>query len=228
MGETMVNKQDSETTAAMVPGLDPAEDAGAVRAQDVDLRDGERHRDDMRPDGDYMRSMSDYREAYREPDYRERPYRGEGPGPYRERYAQRGWEDDRDLGRFRDQDRYRDYDRGRYRDDDHSRYRDDDHSRYRDNDGGGDSGFADGASRFARQHIRTGETKEFFKTSEFFVALAAATALIIAAAVQDTFDAPGMWRMFTAIAVAYILSRGIAKAGSSKKEHDGRRGSRAW
>jgi hypothetical protein len=224
MGETMVNKQDSDTTASMVPGLDPAEDGGARRAQDVDLRDGDRQRDDMRPDGDYMRPMSDYREAYREPDYRERPYGGEGPGPYRDRYAQRAWDDDRDYGRYREQDRYRDH--GRYRE--QGRYRDDDRGRYRDDDRGGDSGFADGASRFARQHLRTGETKEFFKTSEFFVALVAAVTLIIAAAVQDTFDAPGMWRMFTAIAVAYILSRGIAKAGSSKKEPDNRRGMRAW
>ena len=205
----MANKQDPQTTASMVPGMDPVAEGGATRAQDVDLRDTERQHDEMRPDGDYMRPMSDYREdyreGYREPAYRERPYRGEGPGPYRDRYAQRGYEDDRDYDRYRE----RDYDR------------------YRDSDRGGDSGFADGASRFARQHLRTGETKEFFKTSEFFVALVAAVTLIIAAAVQDTFDAPGMWRMFTAIAVAYILSRGIAKAGSSKKEHD-KRGSRGW
>lgn len=205
----MTNKQDSQTTASMVPGMDPAEDD--ARTQEVDLRDGERQRDEMRPDGDYMRPMGDYREDYREayrgPAYRERErsYRDEGPGPYRDRYAQRGYDDDRDYDRYRE----RDYDR------------------YRDSDRGGDSGFADGASRFARQHLRTGETKEFFKTSEFFVALVAAVTLIIAAAVQDTFDAPGMWRMFTAIAVAYILSRGIAKAGSSKKEHD-KRGSRGW
>jgi hypothetical protein len=200
----MTNMQDPQTTSPLATGMDSSPDGGATRVQDVDLRDGERQRDDMRPD-------HDYREPYREEAYRERPFRGDG---YRERSPYRGWDDDRGFERYRERD--------------YGRYREPDHDRYREQDRGGESGFAEGASRFARHHIRTGETKEFFKTSEFFVALAAAATLIIAAAVQDTFDAPGMWRMFTAVAVAYILSRGIAKAGSSKKEPDNRRGSQGW
>ena len=69
------------------------------------------------------------------------------------------------------------------------------------------------ASRFAR-HLRTPETKEFFKTSEFFVTILGALILILAAAIQDNFDAPQMWRLFTALLVAYIISWGIAKAGA--------------
>ena len=90
---------------------------------------------------------------------------------------------------------------------------------YRDDD---DSSFAEGASRFARRHLRTGETKEFFKTSEFFLTLLGVAALIIAAAIQDNFDAPGMWRLVTALLIAYVVSRGIAKAGTDRRD-DGKR-----
>jgi hypothetical protein len=135
------------------------------------------------------------RDRYREDYYPERGYRG-GGGYRDERY--RGWDD-------RDYDRQRDYS---------------DNGRQRGGQGGGNSGgFTDDASRFARQHLRTGETKEFFKTSEFFLTLIGAATLIIAAAVQDTFDAPEMWRLFTYLFVAYIISRGIAKAGSSKSDN---------
>jgi hypothetical protein len=83
-------------------------------------------------------------------------------------------------------------------------------------------GISQEAARFAQRHIYTPETKEFFKTSEFFLTVIAAIILIIAASVQDTFDAPQMWRLFTALVVAYVLSRGIAKAGSRKSDSDGR------
>jgi hypothetical protein len=121
-----------------------------------------------------------------------------------------------DHGSDHGRDRYRDdYDRPAYYDERQRpprRY-------YRDDD---DSGFAEGASRFAKRHLRTGETKEFFKTSEFFVTLLGVTALIIAAAIQDNFDAHGMWRLVTALLIAYVLSRGIAKAGSDKRDGRGR------
>ncbi len=78
------------------------------------------------------------------------------------------------------------------------------------------SGFWVEAARFARQHLRTLETKEFFKTSEFFLTLFGAIVLMLAAAIQDNFDAPQMWGLFTALFIAYIISRGIAKAGSNR------------
>jgi hypothetical protein len=146
--------------------------------------------------------------------YDDRQRSAERPGPswppYDDRppyYGDRGryWEDDRAR-----HDQYGGYGRGQ------------DHY-----DGGnGGPGFAEGASRFARQHLRTGETKEFFKTSEFFVTLLAVAALIISAALQDNFDAPGMWRLVTALVIAYVVSRGIAKAGSDKREARGRNGGR--
>jgi hypothetical protein len=150
--------------------------------------------------GDYY----DERQNYGEPPYG-RPRYDDRPGYHGDGGRDRHWEDDR--GRY---ERQGGYGRGRG---------------YYDG-GDDDSGFAEGASRFARQHLRTGETKEFFKTSEFFVTLIGVAALIIAAAVQDNFDAHGMWRLVTALLIAYVLSRGIAKAGSDKREGRTRNGGR--
>lgn len=77
------------------------------------------------------------------------------------------------------------------------------------------------AAALARQ-LRTPETKEFFKTSEFALTILGVLILMIAAAAQANFDAPQMWRLFTAILIAYIISRGIAKAGSNRGEPDNR------
>ena len=55
--------------------------------------------------------------------------------------------------------------------------------------------------------------KPFFLTSEFFVLLGVILALVIAAAVSDSFDAPRMWTLVTVLGGAYILSRGLSKAG---------------
>lgn len=83
--------------------------------------------------------------------------------------------------------------------------------RYRD-----DSSFGDEASRFNQQHLRTRETKEFFKTSEFMLTIVLALTMMISASVQENFDAPLMWRLLTGLFAAYVLSRGIAKAGTSR------------
>jgi hypothetical protein len=75
-------------------------------------------------------------------------------------------------------------------------------------------GFAEEAARFSRKHIRTPETKEFFKTSEFFLTIFGALLLLLASAVHDTFNAHDVWPLFTWLIAAYVVSRGIAKAGS--------------
>lgn len=63
---------------------------------------------------------------------------------------------------------------------------------------------------------RSPETKEFFRTSEFIVWVIAVAAIFISAAIQDNFSAPQAWSFVTAVTAAYILSRGIAKAGSGR------------
>jgi hypothetical protein len=58
------------------------------------------------------------------------------------------------------------------------------------------------------------ETKPFWLTSEFLTLIGTIAALAIAMAVSDVFDGTRGWTLITAIAGAYVLSRGIAKAGT--------------
>ena len=72
----------------------------------------------------------------------------------------------------------------------------------------------------------TTETKSFFKTSEFFVwALAVAGTLFACYAENDSFQAQDGWLFVAILSAAYMLSRGLAKAGSyepasERKEYD--------
>jgi hypothetical protein len=75
-----------------------------------------------------------------------------------------------------------------------------------------------------RDERRLHETRRFAKTSEFWAMLIGVAAMIVVYNVADdeTFN---LWRaclLGTALAVAYIVSRGIAKAGSRHDEgaHD--------
>src|SRR4051795_12946991 len=89
---------------------------------------------------------------------------------------------------------------------------------------GGGPGVGDRVSHaadgFAR-HVKTPETKEFFKTSEFFVwALTVIGILISAATVTEgdghDFPAISAWLYITIVSFAYIISRGISKAGTRR------------
>jgi len=64
--------------------------------------------------------------------------------------------------------------------------------------------------------IRRPETKSFILTSEFWVAVAAAAGVFFAAYVLDDITDGNSWRYGVWIAIAYIISRGIAKAGSQR------------
>lgn len=68
-----------------------------------------------------------------------------------------------------------------------------------------------------------GETKPAFKTTELIVLVAVAVAVLIASAIADDIDARLAWILVTVLASSYVLSRGIAKAGSETRT---RRGSR--
>ena len=62
------------------------------------------------------------------------------------------------------------------------------------------------------------ETKPFYKTSEFLMAVAAIAGLLIFGyAGDDELDTWRTWLLVATVASAYILSRGIAKAGSSDR-----------
>jgi hypothetical protein len=63
------------------------------------------------------------------------------------------------------------------------------------------------------------ETKAAFKTTEFFAYLAVLVGILIAGAVVDSADAGGygarqVWLYATILTVGYMVSRGLAKAGS--------------
>ena len=66
----------------------------------------------------------------------------------------------------------------------------------------------------------TTETKSFYKTSEFWVYVAAVLAVLIAGnSIEgeegggDVFAADKVWLYVTLLTIAYLVSRGVAKAG---------------
>ena len=86
------------------------------------------------------------------------------------------------------------------------------------NNGGGND-FAAQAARFNRDHIASPETKEFFKTSEFLLwGLVCLGVLIASAVAPDVLDATGAWGLITTLSIAYMVSRGLAKAGTHRAD----------
>ena len=75
----------------------------------------------------------------------------------------------------------------------------------------------------AARHVKTPETKEFFKTSEFVVWGLTVLAILIAGAVigndggaDDNLKASLVWTLVAATSIGYIVSRGISKAGARR------------
>jgi hypothetical protein len=64
------------------------------------------------------------------------------------------------------------------------------------------------------------ETKWAPLTTEFWAMVGVLVATLIAAAVADNFDAPRAWVIVGFVASAYIVSRGLAKAGSAHRDAD--------
>jgi hypothetical protein len=78
-------------------------------------------------------------------------------------------------------------------------------------------GSAVGAATTDRRHVRAAftESKAGFKTSEFAMMLIFAVAVIVAAYASnaDALSREDGWRFASFVAVAYIVSRGLAKLG---------------
>jgi hypothetical protein len=68
----------------------------------------------------------------------------------------------------------------------------------------------------------TSETKPFFLTSEFLVFVLYEMGLGIAATTSPSVDARLFWILTTIAASLYMLSRGVAKAGTRSRAHDPR------
>jgi hypothetical protein len=67
---------------------------------------------------------------------------------------------------------------------------------------------------------RREETKPSFLTTEFYAMVGVIAAILIAAAQADNFDAPRAWTLVAAVAIGYMVSRGLAKSGSDYRDRD--------
>ena len=75
-----------------------------------------------------------------------------------------------------------------------------------------------GVTSARTSRVTRDETKPSFLTTEFYAFVASVAAVLIAAAQADNFDAPRAWTLVAALAVGYMVSRGLAKAGSYERE----------
>jgi hypothetical protein len=58
------------------------------------------------------------------------------------------------------------------------------------------------------------ETKHALKTTEFWAMAAVNAAILIAAAVSDSLGDVRAWTLVAAVAIGYMISRGLAKSGT--------------
>jgi hypothetical protein len=78
----------------------------------------------------------------------------------------------------------------------------------------GDTRREDVAYRSSAARRTSTETKHSSKTTELYVMVAAVAGVLAAAAYSDGFDAHQAWQLVTAIAIGYMVSRGLAKSGT--------------
>jgi hypothetical protein len=64
------------------------------------------------------------------------------------------------------------------------------------------------------------ETKTFFRTSEFWFGVLGVVGVLLAAHIEgtDSMTRDDGWRYATAILIGYMLSRGLAKAGTRESD----------
>jgi hypothetical protein len=64
------------------------------------------------------------------------------------------------------------------------------------------------------------ETKSSLMTTEFYAMLGVIAAILIAAQQLDHFSGQEAWTLVAAVAIGYMVSRGLAKAGSGHRDTD--------
>ncbi len=67
---------------------------------------------------------------------------------------------------------------------------------------------------------RREETKVSFLTTEFWAMVGVIAAVLVAAQQADNFDAPRAWTLVAAVAIGYMVSRGLAKSGTAHRDRD--------
>jgi hypothetical protein len=70
---------------------------------------------------------------------------------------------------------------------------------------------------------RREETKASFLTTEFWAMIGLIAAILVAAQQADNFEAPRAWTLVAAVAIGYMVSRGLAKSGSDYRDRDDER-----
>lgn len=58
------------------------------------------------------------------------------------------------------------------------------------------------------------ETKASLKTTEFWAMVAVIASILVASAVSDSLGDVRAWTLVAAVAIGYMISRGLAKAGT--------------
>jgi hypothetical protein len=71
-----------------------------------------------------------------------------------------------------------------------------------------------------RPRVKREETKASFLTTEFWAMVGVIAAVLVACAQADNFDAPRAWTIVGAVAIGYMVSRGLAKSGSAHRDRD--------
>jgi hypothetical protein len=73
-----------------------------------------------------------------------------------------------------------------------------------------------------RAHVRKrwAETKPSFLTTEFYAMIAAIVATIVAGESNSSWDDRWVWQVVGAIAIGYMVSRGLAKSGTGDPRTD--------
>ncbi len=84
-----------------------------------------------------------------------------------------------------------------------------------------------GIAKSQRGRGRGQETKDYYKTTEFWIFVAALIGLFIAGAVsdgqrggEDNLEGATVWLYATILGVGYMVSRGLAKSGAGARAHD--------
>jgi hypothetical protein len=71
------------------------------------------------------------------------------------------------------------------------------------------------ATSYGEARVKRGdETKNAFKTTEFFAMVAVNAAILVAAYVSDSLHDVRAWTLVAAVTIGYMVSRGLAKSGS--------------
>lgn len=88
-----------------------------------------------------------------------------------------------------------------------------------------------GIAKSQRGRGRGQETKGSYRTTEFWIFVAALVGLLIAGALsdgqaggEDNLEGEGVWLYATILGMGYMVSRGLAKSGAGARAHDRREG----